>query len=359
MGKKILISTGGSGGHVLPAICFYEHLQENFELIITTDKRGEKFIKNSIDNYKLIDVPQITKNIIYFPYYFIIFLISIIKSINLFRKNKIDILISTGGYMTLPNCITAILLNKKIFLFEPNMVLGRSNKLVIKYSKKILCYSNNLINFPNIYEKKKFITKPLLRRELLNSKINAKNKFNDPFKILIIGGSQGAEFFDDQISKSLVQLNQEKKISIIQQIANQNKKNYIKKIYEDAKIENKLYSFDLDLYKKYNEVDLAITRSGASTISELVHFSIPFIAIPLPSSKDNHQYYNAKEYYNNNLCWILRQSEYEEHKLKDFVLDIIKNPKNYFEKRNNMVKSNQLSTWKKLNQNILEFISEN
>ena len=58
-----------------------------------------------------------------------------------------------------------------------------------------------------------------------------------------------------------------------------------------------LKSFNEEIFQKYNQVDFAITRSGASTISELIFFNIPFLAIPLPKSKDNHQFYNARDYF--------------------------------------------------------------
>ena len=74
MKKKILISTGGSGGHIIPAITLCEHLQNDFEIFLTSDKRGTKYINKNIYNYKLIDIPRITKNFFKLPY-ILIFLI--------------------------------------------------------------------------------------------------------------------------------------------------------------------------------------------------------------------------------------------------------------------------------------------
>ena len=63
-------------------------------------------------------------------------------------KYEIEIIISTGGYMSLPACLVAKILNLKIYLFEPNMVIGRLNKFFLRYCKKIFCYSDELLNFP-------------------------------------------------------------------------------------------------------------------------------------------------------------------------------------------------------------------
>ena len=137
------------------------------------------------------------------------------------------------------------------------------------------------------------------------------------------------------------------------------KKIYWKKKYEENKLENELFSFDQEIFKKYIKADLAITRSGASSISELIFFGIPFIAIPLPKSKDNHQFYNAKDYYDKKLCWIVNQSDYRKDNLKEFILNLIKNPENYFEKKNNMHEFSYQNTWNNINQKLLGIINEN
>ena len=98
--------------------------------------------------------------------------------------------------MSLPFCIAAFILKKKIFLFEPNSVLGKSNKIALNFSNKIICYHKNLKNFPTKYDFKKIIIKPILKSQLYNLKKNS-TKFDKKIsKILIIGGSQGASFFD-------------------------------------------------------------------------------------------------------------------------------------------------------------------
>ena len=79
MKKKILISTGGSGGHVIPAITFYDHLKENFEIFLTTDKRGVRFINQNKYIFNIINVPQLTKNFFKITFNIIFFLFSILK----------------------------------------------------------------------------------------------------------------------------------------------------------------------------------------------------------------------------------------------------------------------------------------
>ena len=117
MKKKILISTGGSGGHVVPALIFYEHLKKDFDIVISSDKRGSKFLGNFKGEIKIINTPKFSKNLFLSPFIFFSLIILIIKSILFLKDKKIDILISTGGYMSLPLCLASKILNIKLLLF--------------------------------------------------------------------------------------------------------------------------------------------------------------------------------------------------------------------------------------------------
>ena len=88
MKKKILISTGGSGGHVIPAVAFYEHLKKNFEVFLTLDKRGIKFINQKKYEFEIIQVPRLTLNLIKLPLTFFKLFISISKCIFFFKKKE-------------------------------------------------------------------------------------------------------------------------------------------------------------------------------------------------------------------------------------------------------------------------------
>ena len=111
MNKKILISTGGSGGHVIPATIIYKHLEGNFDVSMTSDLRGIKFLNKDEYNLKIFNVRPISKNLLIMPFDFLLMIILIFKSISFLKKNKINVLISTGGYMSLPLCLAAKILN--------------------------------------------------------------------------------------------------------------------------------------------------------------------------------------------------------------------------------------------------------
>ena len=112
--KRILISTGGSGGHVVPATILYEHLKKQFHVSMSSDDRGIKFLDKNKYNFEIINVPPISKNIFLLPFQFFLMIYFSLKSVFFLRKRKIDILISTGGYMSLPLCLASKILNIKL-----------------------------------------------------------------------------------------------------------------------------------------------------------------------------------------------------------------------------------------------------
>jgi len=277
MNKKILISTGGSGGHVIPATIIYKHLEGNFDVSMTSDFRGVKFLNKDEYNLKIFNVRPISKNLLIVPFDFLVMIILIFKSISFLRKNKIDILISTGGYMSLPLCIGAKILNIKLLLFEPNMVLGRSNKFFISYCQKIFCYSNNIKKFPIQFKNKIKVIPALLRKIFYDKKDN--NNSLDTINLLIIGGSQGAKIFDDLVKNTIIELSKKYKLKIYQQTSSINFESF-KKTYENNNINCELFNFNDEVIHFILKTDLCITRAGASTLTELNFTEIPYLLIP-------------------------------------------------------------------------------
>ena len=354
MKKKILISTGGSGGHVIPAITIYNHLKNTHETLISTDIRGLAYLDKNYNSI-VINTPKLN-NYFLFPFSLIKILLLTIKSFFLLKKNDISILISTGGYMSLPICLSAKILRIKIFLIEPNMVLGRANKFFLNFSRKLICYSENLINMPSGINQKLIIIKPLIRKEYYESSTYLKK--DDLFTIVIIGGSQGAKIFDELLNKVLLSVAKQVSLKIIHQTSEKNI-NFLRNFYSQNNIESKVFSFDYNLNEILKQGDLCITRAGASSLAELSILNIPFIAIPLPSSKDNHQYENAKFYKEKDCCWIVDQKNFDEQKFEKFLSELITKKGDYFKKKNNLQKLNYQNTWNNVNQKILKIINEN
>ena len=329
-------------------------MKNTHETLISTDIRGLKYLDK---NYKafVINTPKLN-NYFLLPFSFIKILFLTVKSFFLLKKRNISILISTGGYMSLPLCLAAKTLGIKIFLIEPNMVLGRANKFFLNFSRKLICYSMNLINLPLGVNEKLATIKPLIRKEYYDS--GTFQKKNKLFTIIIIGGSQGAKIFDELLNKSFVSISKQVSIKIIHQTSEKNL-NFLKDFYFQNNIESRVFSLDHNLKEVLKEGDLCVTRAGASSLAELSYLNIPFVAIPLPSSKDNHQYENAKYYMEQDCCWIVDQKNFDDKKFEKFLLELINKSRDYMTKKNNLLKLNYQNTWNNVNQKILKIINEN
>ena len=356
MTKRILISTGGSGGHVVPATILHEHLKNKFYVSMSTDYRGMKFLDKNKYNLEIFNISPISKNIFLLPFQFFLLIYLSIKSIFFLRKRKIDILISTGGYMSLPFCLASKILNIKIFLFEPNMVLGRTNKFFIKSCEMIFCYSSKIKNLPEKYTSKISVIPALLRKKFYN--IKKAEGIDKNINLLIIGGSQGARIFDTLIKSSIIKLSKKYNLKIYQQ-ANLINFEGLKKFYEDRSIDYELFDFKEDISNLMSKSNICITRAGASTLAELVFLNLPCLAIPLPNSKDNHQFENAFFYNEIGCNWILNQNQINDEIVANKLFNIIENKEEFLVKKTNMKNFSYQNTWNNINLKIISVINEN
>ena len=354
MKKNYLISTGGSGGHVIPAIILHEHLSQEANIIFSIDKRGLKFIDNNFFSIEIVNTPKLN-NIFLFPLNSLVILFLTIKSLIILKKRKINKIFSTGGYMSLPLILAGKILNLDVFLIEPNLVLGRANKFFLKSCKKIFCYTDQIKNFPKKFKDKIIIIKPLVRRHFykFDPSLKDRNKFN----ILVVGGSQGASIFDKDLKNIILNISKKNLFKIFQQTSETNISK-LRDFYSKNNIENEIFSFNENFFDILQETDLCITRAGASTLAELSVMNIPFIAVPLPTSKDNHQLENANFYKRNGCCWIIEQNDFEE-KIEECLREIIEKESNYLRKKENLKKLNFQNSWINVNQKIIRSLHEN
>ena len=354
MKKNYLITTGGSGGHVMPATILYDHLSKESKVIISIDKRGLRYLDKNIYDLKIIDTPKLN-NIFFSPFNIIKILFLTFKSFFLLKDMKIQKVFSTGGYMSLPIILAAKILKLEIYLLEPNQVLGRANKYFLNSCKKIFCYSEKIKNFPDKFKNKISMINPLVKEQMYDLELS--DSIDKKFTLLIVGGSQGAEIFDKTLKDIIVNLSTKAQIKVIHQTSKKNV-TYLTEFYTNNNVENKIFNFDKNFFNIIQQADLCITRAGASTLAELSIMNTPFIAVPLPSSKDNHQFENASYYERNDCCWIIEQS-YLETNIEEVLKDILNNKTNYLRKKENLKKLNYQNTWNNVNQKILNIINEN
>ena len=321
--KKILIATGGTGGHVFPAYSLANNLiEKNYSVELTIDKRGLKYLKNyqHLNLIKIPSSPLIKKNI--FTTLFSIFIIffSIIRSIVFLLFNRPLLVFGMGGYSSFPVCIAASILRIKFIIYENNLIIGKANKYLLPFAKKIFVSYKDLEGISENYKNKIFEIGNIVREEIINSNTSNEhiNKF-DKIKILVLGGSQAAGVFADKLPKIFEKIkNSEISIKIFQQC--QKKQNdQLSEFYIKTRIDHEIFNFTDKIIDYYSKSNLVITRSGASALGELINVKIPFISIPLPTSADNHQYKNAEFYAKKGYGYLL-----EEKDINNQLYDLIK-----------------------------------
>ena len=257
--------------------------------------------------------------------------------------------------MSLPLILAARLLKLEIYLIEPNQTIGRANKYFLSSCKKIFCYTKKINKFPDKFKNKIIEIDPLVKENIYKKK--KLRKEDDKFTILVIGGSQGANIFDKNLKNILVNISKKHSIRIIHQTKEDNVSN-LQNFYLSNNLENKTFSFDRNLSAIMLQADLCITRAGASSLAELSALCIPFIAVPLPTARDDHQSANANFYKDKDCCWIIEQNVFEE-KIEDFLKNIIEDQKDYLKKKESLEKLNYDNSWINVNQKILINIDEN
>ena len=322
---NILISGGGTGGHFFPAYSLMEHLKtKKYKVTLTTDERCKKyFLKEHYkDEIEVLEVARLG----FSPKKFICFIFSlignIVTNIKLIKRNNIMIVVTFGGYTSVAAIIAAIILRKKIILNEQNVIAGRTNKFFAFFATKIASGFKSVKGFEK-YKNKLVITGIPVRDSF--SKIIKQDK-NKQFRILVMGGSQAAEIFSDIIPKILSYLDP-KDIKVIK-LMQQSRRDKINQLENELISLGVNFHIDEFFYNSSEEIqraNLIITRSGASTIAEIIALRKPAIFIPYPYAKDNHQYYNAKELEQIGVAKLFSQKNVNYRNLAEYITEIMHN----------------------------------
>ncbi|MAI29174.1 MAG: undecaprenyldiphospho-muramoylpentapeptide beta-N-acetylglucosaminyltransferase [Rickettsiales bacterium] len=324
MNKVIFFVAGGTGGHLFPAIAVAKSFKKSQSHFLV-DKRTEKILLDNDYKYHIISSGKLDKNIFKVLISFFKIFYGFIHSFYLITKFKPSLVIGFGGYTSIPTLLAAKILNKRILIHEQNSVMGKTNRFLSKISTKIaITYKNT------IYADKSAIVSGMPIRNLKAKK----DIYKDHKKIiLIIGGSQGAKVFSEIIKNIILRLDKSllKKIFVVHQVREEDLKS-MKNFYQNLNIAFKVEKFFKNIYDEINSSDIVISRCGASSLAEIEYFQKFCILIPLPTSANNHQYYNAVEFKKTNNCEIISQSNINNDKL----VKIIKS--NLFEKKNKKIK---------------------
>jgi UDP-N-acetylglucosamine--N-acetylmuramyl-(pentapeptide) pyrophosphoryl-undecaprenol N-acetylglucosamine transferase len=320
--NKILIATGGTGGHIFPAYSLAKYLQKNnFEVEIATDKRGLKYLKIQKNlNIQVISSTTIfNKNFFLTIYSFLLIIKSFFQSLVLLIKIKPKIVFGMGGYSSFPTCMASKILGIPFFTYENNLYLGKANKYLLPFTTKMFVAYKELEGVKQKYFSKIIEIGNIIREDILNFKIINSETEKQKLSLLILGGSQAAKSFA-QILPIIFSQCQKEGIEIkVYQQCQKNQIDSLKQKYKEMKIESEIFNFTYDLKKYFSKVNLAITRAGSSMLAEFLNCNVPIISIPLPNSADNHQLKNAKYFEKKGYGYLI-----EEHQILEQLSPLIK-----------------------------------
>jgi UDP-N-acetylglucosamine--N-acetylmuramyl-(pentapeptide) pyrophosphoryl-undecaprenol N-acetylglucosamine transferase len=320
--KKIVIATGGTGGHIFPALSLANYLKNHdYSIELITDKRGLRYLKD-YDKINLKEIPSsplIKKNIFRFLLSILVIVYSIMRTFLYFIFNRPSIVFGMGGYSSFPICIAASILRIKFIIYENNLIIGKANRYLLPLTKKIFVSYNDIEGISDKYKNKVCEVGNIIREEIIDlNNINNQKYINDDMKILILGGSQAAKVFADELPHIFEKLKKKEiKFKVFQQ-CQRDQIDQLSQFYKKIEIEHEIFYFTKNIVKYYSKANLVITRSGASVLGELINVKIPFISIPLPSSAENHQHKNAQFYVKKGYGYLI-----EEKDIKNDLYDLI------------------------------------
>ncbi|MBL3284706.1 UDP-N-acetylglucosamine--N-acetylmuramyl-(pentapeptide) pyrophosphoryl-undecaprenol N-acetylglucosamine transferase [Rickettsiales endosymbiont of Paramecium tredecaurelia] len=337
--RHIVISTGGTGGHVFPATVLFHELSIHYKVILLSDERGAAYIQDC--PYQVIAVKLKTNNIFNIIKSLFNITHNTIKVLRMFIQKKPWVVIGFGSYVTIPALAAAFFLRIPIILHEQNQILGKTNKLFAPFAKKIaLALSQNISD--SRFDKKSVYTGNFIRTDISSVSYKYSDALNDvdseeelrkrnftslelnesPFTIVAIGGSQGAAIFAQIISRALLLTKKQIGYACDLHIIQQAKKDQIADLeafYKENNIRHEISDFFYDMNRVYAQADLVVARGGASTISELYACCIPAILVPLPSSASNHQMHNARYFAHIGGGWCLEEKRFTPETLAYYL----------------------------------------
>ena len=325
--KRIIISGGGTGGHIFPAISIANAIKARYpevEILFVGAENRMEMERVPAAGYKIIGLPvagfnrkNLLKNIRV--------LIKLQKSLSLARKIirdfKPEIAIGVGGYASGPTLKAANRIHIPTLLQEQNSYAGVTNKLLAKKASKICVAYDGMEKF---FPKDKIVlTGNPIRQDLQCSEEKRKEAYDyfklDPNKktILVIGGSLGARTINQSMIKGLEKINQ----SDVQFVW-QTGKYYYEEIVHRSPFTVHPFISRMDL--AYSVADLIISRAGAGSISEFCMLGKPVILVPSPNVAEDHQTKNAMALVNKNAAIMIADND-AENQLVDKALDLIHN----------------------------------
>ncbi|MGR3741968.1 undecaprenyldiphospho-muramoylpentapeptide beta-N-acetylglucosaminyltransferase [Companilactobacillus sp. DQM5] len=332
---RVIVSGGGTGGHIYPAIALINRLKERNvldEILYVGTENGleSKIVKNLNIPFKTIKIQGFKRSISIENIKTVnLFISSIFKSRKIIKGFKPDIVIGTGGYVSGAIVYAAHTLKIPTIIHEQNSIAGVTNKFLANFVDKIAVSFKEVEN--EFSQKNKIILTGNPRaQEVVNIKKNDRLKeFNlDPKMptVLIFGGSRGAEPLNRAVISSIESFEKENYQVLF--ATGKIHYDYVKEALRNINLKKvSVVSYIDDMPEILPDIDLIVGRSGATSIAEITALGIPAIFVPSPYVTNDHQTKNAKILSNVNAAKIIEENKLNAASLMSAVNEIMNNKK--------------------------------
>ena len=338
---RVIISAGGTGGHIYPALAILnkikEHEPDSEFLYIGTHNRMEKDIvpKQGIP-FEGIEIYGFNRQNLLMN---VKVGFTLLKSKNrckkLIKDFNPDIVIGVGGYVTVPVVSTAKKLGYKTFIHEQNSIPGKANKYLIKYSDKIgISMKSTEKDFPK--EKTVFTGNPCSEDAIKKEPIKKSSLglSEDKKLVLVVMGSLGASTVNEVLVEMLPMVNNDS----YEIVFVTGKKDYDEIAKNEFPNNVKVLPYIDGLSGLMKNTDLIVTRAGASTLSEIIALKVPSILIPSPYVPNNHQYINAMDLVNESAADLIEEKNLTAQVLLNKIEDLLNDDNRLNDMKNNLSK---------------------
>jgi UDP-N-acetylglucosamine--N-acetylmuramyl-(pentapeptide) pyrophosphoryl-undecaprenol N-acetylglucosamine transferase len=302
---KYLIATGGTGGHIFPALAVADALRaRGHKVVVSSDRRGRHLIPNT---WRLIPVWASgvgAKRRIFQLWSLFKICVSVLWLALRFLFRRPDRIVAFGGYASVPPLIAGRIWRIPTYLHEQNAAMGRANRFAMKFAGTLMTsFPIGVGVFTGLPVRKEFLQVSGIREQVSGAR-------KKELRILITGGSLGAKILDETIPQALATLIPDTcsliPLFIIHQTRPENV-GLLRKEYAAMGVKNNVLSFIKNMADELAAADLVISRSGASTVAEMQAVGVPAILVPLGINPD--QLANAKQFAKNGGGIVIEQKD--------------------------------------------------
>ncbi|MBQ9732219.1 MAG: undecaprenyldiphospho-muramoylpentapeptide beta-N-acetylglucosaminyltransferase [Alphaproteobacteria bacterium] len=322
----IILTAGGTGGHVYPAEALAEELSvRGYRLMLITDQRGKDNYKGKlgqIPNVAVLSGGIVGKSKLFKIKSILRLCVGILQALWVVWKYKPICVVGFGGYASFPACVAAILSGTDLVIHEQNSVMSRTNRFLSRYAELCAQSFNNVKYAPS--SDKNIVVGMPIRTSIANLKNNLYPSFSKNIQILVLGGSQGAKVFGEVVPQAVEMLPEKllSKMKIYQQCRKGDEDNILNQ-YKKCADKVIVSSFFENMADLYATTHIIISRSGASSVAELTAAGVPSVLIPLPTAADDHQTSNAAEIQAAKAGLVIAQKDFDANMLKNVLEELL------------------------------------